>query len=75
MAPLCPPGVTFLLYGKLNQILKTFVLIHRDDAFCRAILPPPPLGFSVTPIPLRPAGVNMNFVLFVLYHTNNYILR
>ena len=42
---------------KINQSSITFVLIPRDDVFGGPFCPPP-LVFSVTPIPLRAAGVN-----------------
>ena len=42
---------------KIKQSSITFMLIPRDDVFGGPFCPPP-LVFSVTPIPLRAAGVN-----------------
>ena len=44
------------LYEKINKVLKTFVLIRKDDPLCKVIFTP--LVFSVTPIFLGEGGVN-----------------
>ena len=43
---------------KINQILKTFGLLRKDDPFCRVIFTPP-LVFSVTQTPLGQRGLTV----------------
>ena len=45
-----------------NEVSKLVILIHRDDVFVGPLRPP--LGFSVTPIPLGSVRVKKDNISF-----------